>query len=113
MGGHRLSGPVRTLLLRGVVAYGEDEVELWSTRPRELVPRLAAKVSGRESCRFDLLKCFAPWLSGRMAARAVSRELALAFVVQDCFGHDRTRGVAGAEEENVIVSGHVLLLCSF
>ena len=41
-----------------------------------------------------------------MAARAVRRELALASVVQDGFGHNRSRGVAGAEEENVVMIRH-------
>jgi integrase len=35
---HRLPRPVRTLLLRGVVAYSKNEVELRRFRPRELVP---------------------------------------------------------------------------
>src|ERR1035438_1541729 len=46
-----------------------------------------------------------------MAARAVRRETPFAAVVQNRLGHDGSCGIAGAEEQDVIVTGHRLLLC--
>ena len=41
-----------------------------------------------------------------MTAGTVSRELALAFVVENSFGHDRARRVASAKEQNVVMVCH-------
>ena len=41
-----------------------------------------------------------------MASGAVCGEVAFAAMVQDCLGEDGAGGVAGAEEEHVIVGGH-------
>ena len=38
----------------------------------------------------------------RMAAGAEGAEIGLAAVIQDGLGHDGARGVAGAEEQNVV-----------
>src|SRR5271167_3465817 len=54
-----------------------------------------------------LLERFRTHGSGRMTAGAIRGESGLAFAVQDGLGHDRARGISGAEKENVVVGSQV------
>lgn len=47
---------------------------------------------------------------GGMASGAVRAEVRCAFAIQDCFGHDGTRGLSRAEKQHVVVLRHLLLL---
>jgi len=60
---HRLSGPHRADLVRGVVANREYEVEFGRAGQREFVPSLTAQTAGRDMRRFELLQCFGAHLS--------------------------------------------------
>ena len=44
-----------------------------------------------------------------MTACAIGREATLTLVIQDRFSHDRARRVAGAEEQNVVMIGHLVI----
>lgn len=104
---HRLPGPHRTDLVRGVVTNCENEVKLRGPRCRKLVPTLAPKPRCRNACDFKLVQCFRAYPSRRMASRAVSRELRSALEVHDPFGHDRPRRIARAQKQNVVMRLHL------
>ena len=45
--------------------------------------------------------------AGGKAARAVSDEIGFVFLIEDGFGHDGTRGIAGAKKQDVVPHGVV------
>ena len=55
---------------------------------------------------FQEAKRFGANFSGGMAAGAESCEIRAALLIEDGFGHDAAGGIAGAEEENVVVVRH-------
>src|SRR5579872_3971930 len=66
--GHRLAGPDGADLLRGVVADGEDEVELGRIGARKFFPAFAAEIGSGKASGFDLLESFGAHFSGGKAA---------------------------------------------
>ena len=97
-----LSGPDRADLAGGVVADGQDEVHRWRIRLRELLPALAAQALGRHARRFQGLDRVGVHLARGMAARRESAKAAAAELIHHDLGHDRARGVAGAQEKHVV-----------
>ena len=108
---HRLARPDGTHLLGRVVADREHEIHLGRSGFCELIPVLAAQALRRKMSEFDLLERLGPNPPGGVAARTVGGERRLALAVEDRLGHDRTRRIAGAQEEHVVASvrGHYFL----
>ena len=106
VGGCGVSGPVGTDFVCGVVADGDDEVELRRSGLGEFVSRLAARTFDRDADGFELCQRFRPNCARGVAARAVGHEAAVALMVEDRLREDGARGVSGAKEENVIGLGH-------
>ena len=107
MCGDRLSGPYGTGFLRRVVANGEDEIHLLRPGYREFVPTLAAKSVDWDVRDFQLTQRFGTNRTCRVAACAVGVEGLPPLEVQDRLRHDRVGGVAGAQEQNVVVRHRV------
>src|SRR5262249_18167081 len=107
---HRLAGPHRTDLARGVVADGEGKIERRRARLGELVPRLRAQARRVVAEARQELDCVRVYTALRLATRAVGTEFTGAELVQDGLGHDRARRVAGAEKQDVEGMGHRYLL---
>jgi hypothetical protein len=107
--GHRLAGPVRADLTGGVVADGEDEVQLrragcaGRTRPRTC----CAGRPSEASSRFQQVRVRAGltvpvgWLPALNA-----RNLAAAEAIEDGLGEDAARRIARAQEEHVVGAVH-------
>src|SRR5262245_15437741 len=101
MGGHRLPRPDRTNLACGVVADGEHEIERRRAGLGELAPGFRAEGRGvvaetgeqGQGARIDLAL--------RLASRRIGAKLSCAELVEDRFGDDRTRRIAGAEKQRV------------
>jgi hypothetical protein len=84
----------------------KTEIHLRSARLCEFVPALAPKAFDGYFGAFDLRQSFAPHCARRMAPSTVSGEVRLAFVVENSLGHDGTGGIARAEKEHIVCSGH-------
>ena len=104
--GHWVTGPDGADFFRCVVTDGKDEIELGRIGLREFVPTLALKAFGGYIGAFELRQSFAPHCARRMAPSTVSGEVRLAFVVENSLGHDGTGGIARAEKEHIVCSGH-------
>ena len=99
---HRLARPDRAGFTGGVVANRDDEIQLLAIRLGEFVPALGAQVrdvmagggQNFHGVRIDLA-------FGR-GAGAEGLELAFAEIVEDGLAHDRTGGIAAAQEQNVV-----------
>ncbi len=103
----RLTRPHRTHFAGGVVADGDDEVHLRCVGRGVLVPALAAQILGRVIHRLHLFDGEGIDLAGWVTAGAVGAEALLPHRVDESFGHDAARRIAGAEDEDVIDSfGH-------
>src|SRR5205085_1905860 len=102
MGGDGLARPDRADLARGVVAHGDDEVDPWRAGFRELVPALAAQARGGKAEGPQRVEAERIDLAVGVAPRRMSLEASLAEMDEQHLGHDRARGVAGAEEEDVV-----------
>src|SRR5262249_43186145 len=113
MRGHGLARPDGTSLTGGIVTNGEDKIHARRGGVRGFFPAFAAQVRYRYVSGLQLPQCLRPHSSGWMAASTVGCEPRLSFVIQDGFGHDRTCGISGTEEQNVVVCLHwlVFLLC--
>ncbi len=99
--------PHRTHFAGGVVADGDDEVHLRCVGRGVLVPALAAQILGRVIHRLHLFDGEGIDLAGWVTAGAVGAEAPLPHRVDESFGHDAARRIAGAEDEDVIDSfGH-------
>src|SRR5262249_14402135 len=83
VGRHRLSWPERALLLRGVAAHREDEVEVRRAGLRELVPALAAQTSRRQAAPLHDLQGHRVDLALRPASRAERAKASVPPVVQE------------------------------
>jgi hypothetical protein len=83
----------------------------WRRRgKRELVPVFAAQIGDGKTRGFELRDGVRADATGSAASRAVGVEVRTAFLVEDDFRHDGTGGVSGAEEEDVVGSGHEEIL---
>ena len=98
MRGDGLSGPNGADFLSGIVADGKDKVHRRSAGLGELTPALAAQIYSGKPSGFELLEGVGMDATRGMAARAVSREVRLAAMIQEHLGHDGTGGVASAEK---------------
>src|ERR1019366_7608169 len=105
--GHGLSRPQRAGFLGGVVANREDEVQLGSAGSPEFVPALTTQAGCGHASQLKLFQPFGTNRPRGMTSCAVGREHRLSFVVEDRFGHDGTRRVSRAKEQNVVMSFHV------
>ena len=111
--GHRLAGPHGADFLRGVVANGEDEIELaerraWRIRPSSCCADRRWACARASSC----LQRLGPNESRGMAAGTVGSEVGPAFAVQNGLGHDGARGIAGAQKQNVVMRLVIVRLAS-
>lgn len=104
--GHRLARPYRADFLRGRVAHGEYEVQWRRPRLREFVPWFAAQSIGGQAGKLQLPQRLRMDETSRVAPGAMGDEVGKSFSVQDGLGHDGTRRVSGAKEENVITRDH-------
>src|SRR5271157_4019567 len=102
--GHGLSRPERTGFLGGIVANREDELHLGSARLPEFVPAFAAQARCGNASPRKLLQSFGTDHPRRTTSGTVGAESRLSFVVEDRLGHDGTRRVSCAQEQNVVVS---------
>src|SRR5579864_5751783 len=93
--GHGLARPYRTDLLGGVVADGENEVQLRRARLGKLAPIFTTQSIHRNSRRLQLAKRLRPYGSRRVTSGTIRGESWAAFEIQDGFSHDRPRRVAG------------------
>ena len=100
--GDGMAGPDGAGFVRSAIANSNDEVHRRSTRFGEFVPAFAAQACGGQIGGLELLDGVGVDAAGGMAAGAEGAEIGLAAVIQNGFGHDGARGVAGAEEENVV-----------
>src|SRR5688572_2079961 len=91
MRGHRLTGPYRAGLARGVVANGKDEVELGRPRLRKLIPTLAAHAVRGHFHVLEELECNRVDLTLWAAAGTEAHELAAAPVIDQRLGEDAAR----------------------
>ena len=98
----RAPRPDRAHLRSRRIANGEDEIDLGSGGPNELVPALGARIAQRQSTSFEQLQRERIHFAGRMAARAVGAEAAAAGAVEIALSQDRPRGVSGTEKEHVL-----------
>src|SRR5262245_47680607 len=103
---HRLAGPHRTGLARGVVADGEGKIERRRAGLGELVPRLRTKARRVVAEALQELDRVRVHSALRLAARTVGTEFTGAELVHDGLGHDRARRVAGAQKQDVERMGH-------
>src|SRR5580693_1131420 len=101
MRGHGLSGPHGADFAGGVVAHREHKIHLWRTGSGKFIPTLAAKIFHRHACQLDLFKRLGPDAPGGMTPRAISMEEWKSLPAENRFGHDRTRGISRAQEEDV------------
>src|SRR5687767_2189220 len=103
MRGHRLARPKGTPLRRGLVTYGEDEMQWRRIRFSELVPTLASQPFGRHVMLLQDLEREGIDGALRMTSRAERPKLTPgdAGMIGERLRHDRPRGVAGAEEQDV------------
>ncbi|PHJ93937.1 hypothetical protein VF09_37215 [Nostoc linckia z9] len=107
MGGHRLAGPDGAGFGSGVVADGEDEIELRRAGYCELVPVLRTGEARVVVHALQKLQRVGVNFTLRLRAGRIGLELASAEPVEDGFGDDRAGGIAGAEEEHMVdLVGH-------
>ena len=100
--GDRLAGPEGTHFAGGLVADGDDKVELRCAGGGELVPAFAAQVFDWVAEGAHLLDGEGVDAAGGMAAGAVGLEAAGGHGVEERLADDAARGVAGAEDEDVV-----------
>src|SRR5207249_11755474 len=67
---------------------------------------LAMQAICGQSRHLNLLERLQAHNSGRVASRAVSREKRLPLAVENRLGHDRTRRIPRAQEQNVVSTLH-------
>src|SRR5258708_17066478 len=103
---HWLAWPDGTHLLGRVVANGEDKVHLRRPGLCELFPVLASQTLRRQVCLLNQFERLRAHNSRRVTSRAVSCEEVLALTVENCLGHDGTRRIPRAQEQNVVVRLH-------
>jgi hypothetical protein len=103
MRGHRLARPKGTRLSRGLVTYGEDEMQWRRIRFSKLVPALASQPFGRHVMLLQDLEREGIDGALRMTSRAERPKLTPgdAGMIGERLRHDRPRRVAGAEEQDV------------
>ena len=101
MRGHRLARPHRAGLGRRVVANREHEIELRRVRPGELAPVLGAKAADVEIELAQEIDRIGVNSALRLAAGREGAKFSPPLPIQDGFGHDRARRIAGAEKEDV------------
>jgi len=102
MRGHRLPRPHRADLTCRVVADRDDEVQRGRLGLDELVPIRAAKAIARDVPGLQGLPGERVDRAHGLAACGPGTEPTAPQVVHQGFGHDRSGGVAGANEENVV-----------
>lgn len=100
---HWLARPEWTDFVCSVVADREHKAEVRRVRFGKLVPRFAASICRTKPRPLNLTNGFGSHGPGGMTPCAECREVFAPLPVHDRHGHDRTRGVAGAEKENVVV----------
>jgi len=103
---HGLSGPERTDFVRSVVANREDKIHDRRIRACELIPGLAAQSGCREAGKFKLLQRLRPDCSRGMTACTIRSENASGLMVQNGLCQNGASRVAGAQKQNIVVSGH-------
>ena len=102
MRGDRIARPDRADFAGGLVADGKDEIHHRRTGTDELVPALAAQTAGRQSEPLKKIERQRVHRAFREAAGAVALEPAGAPMVEQNFGEDAPRRVAGAQEQDVV-----------
>jgi hypothetical protein len=79
----RLARPNRANFLGGIVANRKDRIQLWRAGLSKFIPTLAAQPGGGKTSRLQQPGSVRIDAAARVAAGAVSREVGLAFLVQD------------------------------
>src|SRR6516164_11604392 len=102
MGGHWIPGPHRTPLAGSLVADGEHKIHARRTRFGELVPAFAAQSAGIEMRLFEHIECERVHGTPGKAPGAVAFEPALAPVIDQRFGENAPRGIAGTEKQHIV-----------
>lgn len=103
---HWLSRPIRTLLLRCVVADREDEIEMRRFRSGEFIPGLASEPFSRDSGRLELLQCLRPGLSSWVAPGTIGFENSFSLMVQNCLSHNGSGRIPRAQEKYAVSQLH-------
>src|SRR5260370_6241123 len=102
--GHGVSRPDRAGFLGGVVANGEDEVQLGSAGARKFVPAFTAQAGRGDASFLKLLQRFGTNRPRAMTSGAVGGEDWLSFVVDDRFPPDGARRICPTQRQKRVVS---------
>src|SRR6267154_5544685 len=102
MSGDRLARPNGADFICRVVADGENEIHPRRIGLRKFIPTLAAEALGRSAGKFNLFQRLRANNTGRMATRAIRREIWPAFSIQNGLSHDGSCRISGAQKENII-----------
>src|SRR5258706_10658503 len=104
MCGHGLTRPDGTDFAGRAVADGDDEIQWRGVWLRELVPRLGAELIDFVVQPLEQIESVGIDRAAWMRPGGIGFEAARAHLVEDGFGDDRARRIAGAEEQDVV--GH-------
>src|SRR3546814_13391312 len=99
MGGDRVARPDRAGFARGIVANGEDEIELGRARRREFVPALRAQPARVKAESAEQGERGGMNVALGEAAGAIGTESAVTHAVQQRLDEERERAVARASKE--------------
>ena len=100
--GHWLPRPNGARLARSLVTNREYKIEFGCAGSRKFVPRFAAQMFCREPVALDEIERNGIDRARMIAACAERLEASVPQVVEQSFGHDAARRVAGANKEHVV-----------
>ena len=102
MSGHRIPGPHRANFARRLVADREHKIHDGRRRFGELVPAFAAQSAGIEMRLFEQIERERMHRTFWETAGAVAFEAALGPVIDQRFGENAPRGIAGAKKQHIV-----------
>lgn len=103
MGGDRVAGENRTSLPGGMIADGDDDIEMVTVH---LVPTLGSLVSDGNFHALHGFQGKVMNIAGRVGASAESPETFTPKMLEEGFGHLGSAAVSGANEQDMVGAGH-------